>query len=146
MIKQITSLPPDVLTGYNLFGLALKFKCSTADVIDDYCELYEDSETKLPMIRVLPYNIPTIRKLLETVEPDENNVASDAFMQAILRISPILQLAHKTRSQDIYHNLFNSVFSFLYLMYDMDEDFTEQCTKNTDIFLEGANATGIYNI
>jgi len=143
MIKQITSLPPDVLTGYKLFGLALQQKCSTADIIEQYCELYEDVEIKLPMIRVLPQHVPTIRKALETVAPDENNIASDAFMQAIFRISPILQNAYKTKSQDSYHNLFQSAFSFLYLMYDMDEDFTEQCNKNLEVFLEAANAAGI---
>jgi hypothetical protein len=54
--KQITSLPSNVLTSYNLFGLALKLKCSMAEIIDRYCELYEDSETKLLLIRVLPHN------------------------------------------------------------------------------------------
>jgi hypothetical protein len=43
-----------LLTGWDVFRLAHHFKCSNWEFIDKYCEVYPGSESKLPVVRLIP--------------------------------------------------------------------------------------------
>jgi hypothetical protein len=55
-----------LLTAYDVFRLARHFKCKTGDIIRKYCEIYPGSDSKLPVVRVIPRaydnSCPLLRK------------------------------------------------------------------------------------
>jgi hypothetical protein len=43
-----------LLTSWDVFRLARHFKCETGDIILKYCEVYPGSDSKLPVVRLIP--------------------------------------------------------------------------------------------
>jgi hypothetical protein len=85
-----------------------------------------------------------VRDWIGDAGSNESDAASDAWTDAIFKITPILRKVHK-KSPNAYQMMFSSAFSFLYLMYATDDDslgFAEQCRGNTEVFLK--NVTGNY--
>jgi hypothetical protein len=87
-----------------------------------------------------------VRDWVGDTASEEAIAASDSWTSALFRLIPIMKKVSKEKSQDAYNNLFQSAFAFLYLMYDTSQDFAEQCSKNTDVFIEGARIAGVTRI
>jgi hypothetical protein len=129
MIKTInpTSGKNDLfLTGCDVYRIAKHLGSTPEEVVSGYCEVFQDSKTKLPMVRLLPQYRPAVSECICDIETDE----SEAWNETLSRIIPVLQ-----DKPDVHQILFYSVFSLLYLALDTNKCFAEEIRRNLNIFI-----------
>jgi len=83
--------------------------------------------------------VSVVQDWIGDIALEESIAAANAWTDAIFKIVPVLKKIYEEKSQDAYHIAYYSVFSFLYLVYETELDFAEQCCRNVNIFIENVN-------
>jgi hypothetical protein len=85
----------------------------------------------------VPGGQSVVRDWVGDAASEEANAASDAWTEMIGKTVPILQKLSKGKSSAHQHPDFYIAFMLMYLNYDIDKDFAEQCRANTGELLRG---------